>query len=79
MLKCFFFFFFFLIRKGRLTSRDLILYYTVIDPDPAAPQETVGEAGIELGMATLQFGSPRVALSQLSHHTHSNVAGGAER
>jgi hypothetical protein len=39
----------FLLRNGRLVSWDFIFFKTVMIP--AAPQETVGEAGIEPGTA----------------------------
>jgi hypothetical protein len=44
---------------------EILFYYTVIIP--VAPQETVGDAGIEPGTAALQSGVTLVS-SRLSHH-----------
>jgi hypothetical protein len=54
---CLFFSFFYFVftREGRPHTGII----------PAAPQETLGEAGIEHGTAALQYGSPS-RLSQLS-------------
>jgi hypothetical protein len=49
----FFLFYYSLLRKGRLTSWDFICNTVMI---PAAPQETVREAGIETGTVEWQPG-----------------------
>jgi hypothetical protein len=54
----------FLLRKGRLTSWDLILLHS---QNSCRPSVDCGDAGIEPGTAALQSGSPS-RLSQLSHH-----------
>jgi hypothetical protein len=61
------FFFCIFFYSGRDASHPEIFcfYYTVIIP--AAPQETVRDAGIEPGTAALQFGVA-LAFSRLSHH-----------
>jgi hypothetical protein len=46
---------------------EICFLYTAIIP--AAPQETVMDAGIEPGTAALQSGAT-LALSRLSHHIH---------
>jgi hypothetical protein len=48
----------------------LFLYIAIV---PAAPQETVRDAGIESGTAALQSGVT-LALSQLSHHIPIKIA-----
>jgi hypothetical protein len=47
------------------SHHEILFLYTAIVP--AAPQETVRDAGIEPGTAALQSGVTQ-ALSQLSHH-----------
>jgi hypothetical protein len=62
-LNSFLFFIFFLLRKVRLTSWDFLFVFYFVIHSPAAPKETVGEAGIELGTAARSL----VSASGLPH------------
>jgi hypothetical protein len=58
---------FFLFNSGMDASHPEILFlYTAIVP--AAPQQTVRDAGIEPGTAAVLQSGVTLALSQLSHH-----------
>jgi hypothetical protein len=60
-------FFYIVFYSGIDASHSEIWFLYTVIIIPAAPQDTVDEAGIEPGTAALLFGSPS-CLSQLSHH-----------
>jgi hypothetical protein len=62
-IKLYVFLFFKLFFTQDWTPHILRFYFTYTVIIPAAPQETVEEAGIEPGTAALQSGSPSRALA----------------